>query len=141
MKRAMSVAFTMALLSIEPLLLAQENQSPLPSDVLGPQLIAWSQQQKPQPVPQPLPDPPSQHKDQQSAQPASPQAPQQPDVRTFTGKIVRDRSEYVLQVSDAVYHLDDQRKAQAYEGKDVKLVGILGEDSHSIRVSSIEIIS
>jgi hypothetical protein len=89
----------------------------LPSDILGPQLIAWSQLQKPEPVPQPLPPPdrpvqqPNQHAEQQ---PANPQAqPQQPATQTFTGTIVKDGSRYILKVSSRnVYQLDDQEKVQ-----------------------------
>ncbi len=62
MKRATSLLSTaLGLLSISSLALAQADPlSPaLPSQVIGPQLIVWSQLQKPQPVPQPLPAPPT----------------------------------------------------------------------------------
>jgi hypothetical protein len=142
MKRATRLLVTFGLLGMAPFLLGQASQPTLPSDILGPQLIAWSQQHKPQPVPQPLPDPPDQQQAKQSSDPVNPQAQQQPEVQTFTGKIVKDRAKYVLKVSnDDVYQLDDQEKVQTYEGKDVKLVGTLDEGGRSIRVTSIQVIS
>jgi hypothetical protein len=55
MKREISFASTMALLlALAPATFAQNIQSQpspaLPLDTLGPQLIAWSQVQKPQPL-------------------------------------------------------------------------------------------
>jgi hypothetical protein len=148
MKRTTNVVVTLALLSITPFILAQEPLPTLPSDILGPQLIAWSQQQKPQPVPQPLPDPPPQQQQskQPEQQPANSQAQPQPDVGTFAGKIVINLGKYVLKISndndnDNVYQLDDQDAAKEYEGKEVKLVGTLDESSHSIRITSIQVIS
>jgi len=94
---------------------AQDVRSHLPSEILGPQLIAWSQLQKPEPVPQPLPPPdrpvqqPDPQTDQRPVQPANPQAqPQPPAAQTFTGTIVKDGSRYILKVSsNKVYQLDD----------------------------------
>src|ERR1700726_1135908 len=86
--------------------LKSQPRPALPTDILGPQLIAWSQLQKPQPVPQPLPPPdrpvaqPDQQPDRPEAQPANPQGqPQKPAEQTFTGTIVKDGSTYVLKVS------------------------------------------
>src|SRR5271170_1543788 len=75
-----------------PLMFAQDPQtqpSPaLPADILGPQLIAWSQLQKPQPVPQPLP-PPDRPVQPQAQQPTNPtaQQEQQQVAPTFMGTI------------------------------------------------------
>src|SRR5260221_4180210 len=62
LKRAISLLTAFGFLSATaPFLLAQDLQSqpsPVPpSNILGPQLIVWSQLQKTQPVPQLLPDP------------------------------------------------------------------------------------
>ena len=132
-----------------PLICTQDLQSQpspaLPSDILGPQLIAWSQLQKPEPVPQPLPPPdrPGQQPDQQTAQPEHPQAqPQPPAAQTFTGTIVKDGSRYILKVSSKnVYQLDDQEKAQRYEGKQVKIEGTLDATGNGLHVTSIELLS
>ncbi|HWW13382.1 MAG TPA: DUF5818 domain-containing protein [Candidatus Dormibacteraeota bacterium] len=116
----------------------------LPSDILGPQLIAWSQLQKPQPVPQPLP-PPERPIPQtgQQAQPANPPAqPQPPAAQTFTGTIVKDGSRYVLKVSsNSAYQLDDQEKAKQYEGKQVKISGTPDANGNSLHILSIELVS
>jgi Protein of unknown function (DUF5818) len=140
-----ALATTLALLSVTPLSPAQQIQPALPSDILGPQLISWSQQQRPQPVPQPLPDsPPQQPGPQPGQQPANPPS-ERPEVHTYTGKIVKDlhTSKFVLQVAgDETYQLDDQNKPREYEGKDVKIIGRGNRDSsRRIRVASMELIS
>lgn len=121
----------------------------LPSDILGPQLIAWSELQKPEPMPQPLPPPdrpvqqPNQDTEQQAGQPANSQTPtQQPAVQTFTGTIVKDAGRYLLKVSSHnAYQLDDQEKAKRYEGKQVKIEGTLDAKGDSLHVTSIELLS
>jgi hypothetical protein len=129
------------------LMIAQSVQSQaspvLPSDILGPQLIAWSQVQKPQPVPQPLP-PPERPIPQtaQQAQPSNPPAqPQPPAAQTFTGTIAKDGSRYVLISSNIAYQLDDQEKAKQYEGKQVKIGGTLDANGGSLHIISIELVS
>ena len=124
MKRATtltSLLTTFGVLSaLAPLMLAQDVQSQpspaLPTNILGPQLIVWSQLQKPQPL--------------------------QPAARVFTGMIVRDRRKYVLKVaSGGAYKLDDQQRARQYDGREVKLVGTMDENQHNVNVVSIELIS
>jgi hypothetical protein len=154
MKRETSLLATLIFaLATVPLMCTQDLQSQsspgLPSNILGPQLIAWSQLQKPQPMPQPLPPPdrpvqqPDQQADRQAAQPANPPAqPQQPGAQTFTGTIVKDGSTYLLKVSgNVVYQLDDQEKAKQYEGKQVKVEGTLNANGSSLHIISIERIS
>jgi len=129
-----------------PLLVAQDPQtkpSPaLPASVLGPQLIAWSQLQKPRPVPQPLP-PPNQPLPQADQQQPNPLAQQQPPATlTLMGTIVKDGTRYVLKVSsNSAYLLDDQDKVSPYEGKQVKIAGSLDADGKVLHVTSIELVS
>jgi hypothetical protein len=114
----------------------------LPPDILGPQLIAWSQLQKPLPVPQPLPPPdrPTQQPDQQSANPPAKQ--EQPAASTFVGTIIRNGARYILKVSsNSAYQLDDQDKAKQYEGKQVKISGTLDADGNRLHITSIELVS
>jgi hypothetical protein len=131
-----------------PLLFSQaveNNPSPVaPGEFLGPQLIAWSQVQKPQPVPSPLPQ------TERTAQPAAqassekPQEPlQQPGAQTLTGTIVKDSGRYVLKVSSSstTYELDDQERAQRYEGKQVKVAGTMNAKGDIFHVVSIELLS
>ena len=141
MKRATSL-LAASVLSIVPFTLAQDLQNqptpPLTSDILGPELIVWSEFQKPQPVPQPLPDPP----EQQQGEPTPNPSDKQPNVQTFTGRITKDGGKFVLKMSnDNTYQLDDQEKAKQYEDKDVKLVGAVDENNHSVRIISIQLIS
>ena len=150
MKRATTlltrfVLFSISLCSTSGLMLAQAP-SPIPPyvpDILGPDLIAWSEQQKPQPVPSPLPDPPEkQQRDQQAASSSNQKAESQPAAQSFIGTIMKDHNKYVLRMSaENTYQLDDQRKASQYEGQRVRLVGTVDSDGHNVRVISIDLIS
>ena len=113
----------------------------LPADVLGPQLIMWTQMQKPQPLPQPLPPP--ERADQPQASPHSDSAPTQAEPATqFTGTIVKDGSRYALKVSDSTtYQVDDQERAKTFEGKQVKVSGTLDPRLNILRITSIELLS
>jgi hypothetical protein len=148
MKRWASVFAALILASAFPSAFAQDAKTnPLPSDILGPQLIAWSQFQKPQPVPQPLPPPdrdvPAQAQAQNSGQGQAPSDQQQPpSAQTFTGTIMKDGKDYVLKVSDGtVYQLDDQERAKQYAGKQVKIAGKLDAKGSSLHVTGIELVS
>jgi hypothetical protein len=106
--------------------------------ILGPQLIAWSQVQRPEPIAQPTPS--SSQTSQQSEQ-APPQA-QSPAAQTFTGTIVKDGDKYILQAAGTnVYQLDDQERAKQYEGQQVKIAGTLDASGNRLHVSSIELLS
>jgi uncharacterized protein DUF5818 len=57
----------------------------------------------------------------------------------FMGTIVKDGSNFVLRVSSGdVYKLDTPSKAQAFEGKSVKVTGKLEETGKLIHVDNIE---
>ena len=58
---------------------------------------------------------------------------------TFTGTIMKDGEQYVLRDSSGgVYKLDDSSRAQAFEGKTVKVTGRLDADSKMIHVDTIQ---
>jgi uncharacterized protein YdeI (BOF family) len=60
-------------------------------------------------------------------------------MTTFTGTVVKDGEQYVLRDSSgSVYKLDDSSRAQAFEGKTVKVTGRLDSQSKMIHVDSIE---
>lgn len=151
MKRETSLLSALAFLLVSaPLMVTQNPQSQpspaLPSDILGPQLIAWSQTQTPQPVPQPLPRRSVPQPDQQpeGANPsADPSAqPRQPTLQRFTGTIVKTDGVYVLKVSSTnEYQLDDQEKAKQYEGKQVTVRSTLDAKGSSLHVINIELVS
>jgi hypothetical protein len=152
MKRETSLFATMVfVLGTVPLLCTQDLQSqpspPPPSDILGPQLIAWSQLQKPEPVPQPLPPPdrpiqqPDQQPGQQTTQLVNPPVPRPPAAQTFKGTIVKSGSRYILKVSsNSSYQLDDQEMAKRYEGKQVRIEGTLDANGNSVHITSIELL-
>lgn len=97
----------------------------LPPDILGPQLIVWSQLQSPQPL--------QQTRATQQEEPAS---------QTFTGIILRDGNTYVLKVSTkTAYPLAEQQKAKPYEGKQVRISGILDANGENLHILSIEPVS
>lgn len=114
--------------------LAQQSiQQASPSssaDVLGSQLIVWSETQKPQPVAEPLPGP------ERTAQTQSEAA-----LQNFDGTIVKDGDRYVLKVSDTVYQIDHQATVRPYEGKQVKIAGILDAKANFLLVAGIKLVS
>jgi hypothetical protein len=143
-KRQAGFLATVLLLSAAIPLFAQTSQassqgSPqgkttpaLPSDILGPQLIAWSLLQNPQPVAQ----------SQESQQANPPAQPRESAAQTFTGTIGKDGGRYVLKVSNnTAYQLDDQERAKQYEGKQVRVDGTLSPKDNSLHVLNIELIS
>jgi len=105
--------------------------------------------QKPQPAPQPLPPretpvPQPDQQDQQGKQPAEPHTPPQqtPITQSFTGKIVKDGSKYVLKVaSNTTYELQEQGDVKQYENQTVTVIGTLDTGSNTIRVVKIELLS
>src|SRR5260370_25275858 len=108
--------------------LAQELAArPAPSTgdgILGPQLIAWSEMQKPQPVPQrpqpvPVPDsntdkqagPPEETPQPPPAQNAKAPAQEKPGpaAHTLTGTVIKLGKKYLLKTTDnPTYELQDQ---------------------------------
>jgi hypothetical protein len=99
--------------------------------------------QKPQPLPPP--DTAVPQRDQTPDQrPKSPDMGegQAPSSQTFTGKIVKDGSAYVLKVSKNVtYQLDSQSGLQQYENQSVKIVGRLAAGENTIHVVKIDLFS
>jgi uncharacterized protein YdeI (BOF family) len=66
-------------------------------------------------------------------------APDASKSTTFTGTIVKDGEQYVLRDSaGTVYKLDDSSRAQAFEGKTVKVTGRLDADSKIIHVETVQ---
>ena len=77
-----------------------------------------------------------------AAQQAAPQATdmQAQDAKPFSGTIVKEKGKLVLKDSGAnmSYQLDDQDKAQPFEGKQVKVTGKLNAGTKVIHVENIE---
>ena len=140
MKKRTSLPALAALVFCTPALLAQSanREAALPGEVLGPQLVAWSQMQTPHPVPQPLPERP----DPQKPAPTEPQAQQpQPTSQFFTGMIMKDHGKFVLQTADTTYQIDDQEQVKTYEGRRVKVSGTLDAKTNLLHVATIDLIS
>jgi Protein of unknown function (DUF5818) len=72
------------------------------------------------------------------------QSQQQPDgsqaeAATFTGTIVKNGKQYLLHDSSGqIYGLDDSAKAKAFEGKTVKVTGLLDEQANLLHVENIK---
>lgn len=96
--------------------------------------IVSSYSASPMPVIQEPQSPPSQTPPDQ-AMPNQDQS----KTTTFTGTVVKDGEQYVLRDSSgSVYKLDDSSRAQAFEGKTVKVTGRLDPDSKMIHVDNIQ---
>jgi Protein of unknown function (DUF5818) len=124
--------------------------------ILGPQLIAWSEMQKPhvpqRPQPVPVPDSnadkqagPTEDTPKQQPAPdtkAPAQEKQGPAAQTLSGTVIKLGNKYVLKTTDKqTYELDDQDKVREYEGKQVRIVGSLDRTTNTIHITSIELIS
>ena len=155
--KLMTKWFTVCLLAGSFLAFAQEPQlsHKFPEDALtsqqltSQQLIAWSWLQKPQPTPQPLPPrdtpiPQADSQNQSSTQdPGNSQGKEEsPSTQSFTGKIVKDGTRYVLKVaSNVTYQLAEPGDIQQYENQQVKIIGNLDSATNTIRVVKVELLS
>jgi hypothetical protein len=101
MKRETIVTVVLtAFLAVGPLMYAQHDDDqgppspPAPSDVLGPQLIAWSELQEPKPLSQPIPQSNKtlQPPDQQRPQTANSSKEQSPAPKSPASQDVKDRN-------------------------------------------------
>jgi hypothetical protein len=124
---------------LEQRLLAQQlvpEPFPPPASILGPQLIAWSQLQKPQPVAQPTPN----LEASAAQQPSIPAQPQDsPSIQTVSGVVVRDDNEYVLKTPDNItYRIEQQDMAGLYENRQVKIVGSIDAKTKTLHITNIE---
>jgi hypothetical protein len=154
----MPVAIALLFSGVSPAQELAARPAPRTGDgILGPQLIAWSEMQKPQPVPQrpqpvPVPDsnadkqegPTEDTPQQQPAQDAKApaQEKQGPAAQTLNGTVIKLGNKYVLKTTDKqTYELDDQDRAKEYEGKQVKIVGSLDRTTNTIHITSIELVS
>jgi uncharacterized protein YdeI (BOF family) len=83
---------------------------------------------------------PSQHGNEGQI-PASGEATTE-ETKSFTGRIVKENGEMVLEdtVTKVTYRLDDPAKAKQYVNKRVKVTGKLDLDSNTIRIASIEVL-
>jgi hypothetical protein len=62
------------------------------------------------------------------------------DLRFFTGIISNNNGKYVLEGESprGPYLLDDQKTAKRYEGKHVRVTGVLDQSSNTIHVQKIQ---
>jgi len=77
---------------------------------------------------------------QPNDQTASAADPQTQEALVFTGRVVREKGQIVLNdpVTKVSYQLYDQSKAKQYVGKPVKVTGRLDMSSNTIHIVSIE---
>ena len=114
------LTLTIAVLLV-PFGISQTAQKPRLPNIPSNELIAWTQQQAPRPV-----------EGQYDTQ-------KRPAAQTFAGMIVKSGEKYVLTTSDNVtYELDDQERAQKFEGKQVQVTGKLDTSSNMIKVQDIK---
>jgi hypothetical protein len=147
MKQRTLKLITLALcVGIALAVLAQESKNPKPDGGQpGTELVAWTQAQQPEPVAssqpsqQAEPRPGAQQPSQQPAPGRHDDLQKQNATQTFAGTIMKSGNQYVLKTADNVtYQLDDQARAQKYEGKQVQVTGSLDETSGTIRVEEMK---
>jgi hypothetical protein len=129
MKKLITILATTALaMTLSTVTFAQQDQSAPPSAQQPTSDMQNGQQSSP---------------DQQGApQPSSPSQDSSSSMQTsqgssFTGTVVKASGKYVLKTSDMNYQLDDQKKAKAFVGQQVKVSGSLDSSTSTIHVSDI----
>jgi hypothetical protein len=104
--------------------------APSSQQVMGCELVSWSQLQSPAPVP------PSDN----SNLPAR-NSDASATTRILTGRIVSENGAYVLKADDQTFQLDDQDRAKQYDGKYVKVSGSLNSEGTVFVIKAIEVMS
>jgi hypothetical protein len=141
--KALLATWAFTAMALAPVMLAQSPQKQQrPQAQAGTQLVAWTQDQKPNPMPStqstPAPAPPA------AQTPATPTGQQdntqkQPAAQSFSGTIMKSGDNYVLKTSDNMtYQLDDQTRAKQFEGKQVQVTGSLDSTNNTIKVQDIK---
>lgn len=141
--KALLATLAFAAMTLTPIMLAQSSQKQeRPQAQAGTQLVAWTQDQKPNPMPStqsaPKPEPPA------TQAPTTPTRQQdstqkQPAAQSFSGTIMKSGDNYVLKTSDnTTYQLDDQTRAKQFEGKQVQVTGSLDSSNNTIKVQDIK---
>jgi hypothetical protein len=129
-------------------LCAQDNREPnpgLPSEILGPPLVAWSALQQPRPIPATFASADNSAADIPAVQIQIGQSDSEPtlsSVQTFTGTIAKDGGRYLLKISDsAAYQVDNEEKLNSCEGRQVKIAGKLDAKNRVLHIANVEILS
>ena len=67
-------------------------------------------------------------------------ANQLPDAKTFGGKVIRSGDKLELQdgIGESTYEIDDQSKAQGFEGQEVRVTGTVDVVNNMARIVKIE---
>lgn len=128
--------------ALAPMALAQGSH-PRMDMKAGTELIAWTQDQKPEPAPATQATPPDQKP--QTETPSSParsakgSTQKEADAaQSFKGTIVKSGDTFVLKTGgNMTYQLDDQIRAKDFEGKDVSVTGSLDSGTNTIKVTAI----
>jgi hypothetical protein len=146
MKRKRSLAtLALAVSVLGPMALAHgsSQKQEHPKAQAGTELVAWTQDQKAEPMPSAQTTPPAQQQPETQT-PSTPAKTQQddtqkrPTAQAFTGTIMKSGDIYVLQTTDNMtYQLDDQDRARQYEGKQVQVTGSLDKSNNTIKVQDI----
>lgn len=135
-----TVAFVAVMLA--PMARAQNSTQGHAKAQASKQLVAWTQDQKVQPMPATQPTAKPQPDTQTPNTPTTAQqddTQKQPAAQAFAGMILKSGDNYVLQTVDNItYQLDDQERAKAYEGKQVQVTGSLDKTTNTIKVHDIK---
>jgi len=68
------------------------------------------------------------------------QSQAQQETKTLLGTITKNGDQFILkeEATKAAYRLDDQQSASKFDGRKVKVIGVLDAANNTIRVQSIE---
>jgi Protein of unknown function (DUF5818) len=109
---------------------------------LGPAARARQADQYPAPAASEQPDAAAAQQQNEAQMPTSGDTTTH-EVRAFTGRIVKENGELMLQdtVTKVSYKLEDPAKAKQYVGEQVKVTGTLDMNSNTIRMNGIKPLS
>jgi lipopolysaccharide export system protein LptA len=83
-------------------------------------------------------DQPSQPGSNEQTQDTAPNASADNQTQNFSGTVVKAKNHYVLKTDRMTYQLDDETKAQQFEGKQVTVTGTVDKSTSIIRVTDIQ---
>jgi hypothetical protein len=135
-----TIGLFVSMISIAIASAGQTSQAPPvpPLQILGPQLVAWSQLQQPQPLPERTLLPSGPPIGQTTSHDTTPI--RQNAVLRLKGSIAQSNGHYLLKLAnDIAIQLDDPENSSRYEGKQVRIGGILEANGEKLHVISIEL--
>jgi glucose/arabinose dehydrogenase len=142
---ALAVSLTLAAIALSSAAGAQQTNPQQPASNTPPAQQSPSNtpdRQTPEPPstsPQAEPSASPDSHQNEPAMPTSGTANQVQNMRSFSGRVVRENGKVVLKdpVTKDIYEIDDTSRVKSFMGKQVKITGRLEPHSNTIRVQSV----